>query len=203
MNTAAVGFQCPACVSEGRESVRQIKIKKPIVTQIIIGICVAIFGLEMVSSSDFAYNFGIAGAAIDPSGEYYRFITSMFLHADVIHIAFNMLILWQIGTSLEMNLGSPKFAFLYLVSGLGGGLASITFNDPYTLSVGASGAIFGLLGAYVVNARQMRVNTSQVMALIGINLVLGFVLPGIDWHAHLGGLVVGAAIAGILTATKA
>ena len=203
MNTAAVGFQCPGCVTEGRNSVRQIKIKKPIVTQTIIGICVAVFGLEMVSGTDFAYNFGIAGAAIDPGGEYFRFITSMFLHADVIHIAFNMLILWQIGTALEMTLGSPRFALLCLVSGLGGGLASITLNNPYTLSVGASGAIFGLLGAYVVYARHMRVNTSQVLVLIGINLVLGFVLPGIDWHAHLGGLVVGAAIAGIMTSMKA
>jgi membrane associated rhomboid family serine protease len=202
MTTAAVGFQCPACVAEGRATVRRVKIRKPLITQIIIGICVAAFGLEMLTGRDFAWNFGIAGAAITQNGEYYRFLTSMFLHVDIIHIAFNMLILYQFGSALETLMGSPRFALLYLGGGLGGGLASILFNDPYTLSVGASGAIFGLLGAYVIYAMRARLDTNAVVIMIGINLVLGFVLPGIDWHAHLGGLVVGAILGSALTPSR-
>lgn len=202
MNTAAVGFQCPGCVAEGRATVRQIKIRKPLITQIIIGICVAAFGLEMLTGRDFAWDFGIAGIAITESGEYYRFLTSMFLHVDIIHIAFNMLILYQFGAALETRMGSSKFVLLYIGSGLSGGLASILLNDPYTLSVGASGAIFGLLGAYVVYAMRARLDTNSVMIMIGINLVLGFVLPGIDWHAHVGGLMAGAALGSVFTAHR-
>ena len=198
MHSAPVGFHCPGCMNEARKTVRQIREVQPTITKLIIGICVAVFVYGQATGTDLSYEYGLAGIAVTEFGQYYRFITAMFLHAGIIHILFNMMILWQIGSVIEMRIGSPRFIALYALSGLGGGLASFLLNDPYTVSVGASGAIFGLLGAYVVLARRLNVNHSQVLGLIGINLVLGFVMPGIDWHAHVGGLAVGAASAALL-----
>ena len=185
-------------MDQARKTVRQIREVQPTITKFIIGICVAVFIYGQATGTDLSYEYGLAGIAVTEFDQYYRFITAMFLHAGIIHILFNMMILWQIGSVIEMRIGSPRFIALYALSGLGGGLASFLLNDPYTVSVGASGAIFGLLGAYVVLARRLNVNHSQVLGLIGINLVLGFVMPGIDWHAHLGGLAVGAASAALL-----
>jgi membrane associated rhomboid family serine protease len=198
MHPAPVGFHCPGCIAEARRTVRKVRTNEPRITKAIIGLCVAVFILGQATGRDFSYEYGLAGIAITEYGEYYRFITAMFLHASLIHILFNMLILWQIGSVIEMRIGSARYLMLYVLSGLGGGLASFALNDPYTLSVGASGAIFGLLGAYVVLARRLNINHGQVLGLIAINLILGFTLPGIDWHAHVGGLVVGAAVAAAL-----
>ena len=164
---------------------------------VLIGLCVAAFLYGYVDP-DFEINFGVAGFAVFELGEYYRLLTAMFLHAGIIHIAFNMLVLHQLGTPLELKLGSAKFTMIYFVSGLGGSIASVLFNDPFTLSVGASGAIFGLMGAYFVVSRSLRLDASQIRVMIGINLVIGFVIPGIDWHAHLGGLAAGAAVTALI-----
>lgn len=198
MISAAVGFQCKSCVAEGRASVRQVKSVEATFTRLIIGMCIGVFGYETVLGQDFSLQYGLAGITITQNGEYYRFITSMFLHAGIFHIMFNMLVLWQLGNIIEPRIGTPRFAALYVISGLGAGFASITLNDPYTLSVGASGAIFGLMGAFWVFTRRWRVNNSQVTSLIAINLILGFVLPGVDWHAHVGGLVAGALVAALI-----
>ena len=198
MTSAPVGFHCPACIRAGRPAQpRQVNFRAGAgqVTRTLIGICVGIFLLGAVTGIDFSYDFGLAGYAITQLHEYYRLLTAMFLHAGIMHILFNMLILYQLGTALEGLLGSGRFLGLYLLSGLGGGLASITFNDPMVLSVGASGAIFGLMGAYAALSKRLRLNNEQVVGLIVVNLILGFVLPGIDWHAHVGGLVTGAALA--------
>lgn len=168
-------------------------------TRILIGICVVVFMFEQATGTDLAWNFGLAGVAVLDYHEYYRLVTAMFLHGGFIHILFNMMILWQLGTALESFLGSGRFLSLYLASGLGGGLASMFLNDPMTISVGASGAIFGLMGAYVVFARRLHLNSQQIIGLIGVNLVIGFIVPGIDWHAHVGGLVTGYAVASMLS----
>jgi len=200
MITAPVGFQCPACVAEGKQQIRTFTPTRPVVTTAIIAICVAVFAVETLTGTDFTYNYGLAGYAINPMGEYYRFVTAMFLHGGFMHIAFNMLILWQLGSILEGALGTRRFIALYLLSGLGGGIVSVMLNDPMVVSVGASGAIFGLMGAYAVLAKKMNLNSSQIVGLIGINLVIGFVVPNIDWHAHVGGLLVGSLVAYLLTA---
>jgi hypothetical protein len=197
MNEAPVGFHCPDCLAEGRRTVRQIKIRTAKVTNLLIGICCAVF-LYGTLNPELEISFGVAGYPVFELGEYYRLITAMFLHAGIIHIAFNMLVLHQLGTPLELKLGSAKFTLIYFASGLGGSIASVLFNDPFTLSVGASGAIFGLMGAYFVVARSLRLDASQIRVMIGINLVIGFVIPGIDWHAHLGGLLVGAATTAVI-----
>jgi membrane associated rhomboid family serine protease len=197
MNEAPVGFHCPGCIAEGKRTVRAIKQRTPRVTQTIIGLCVVMFGLDFVMP-DLWQTLGVAGVAVFEWGEYYRLVTSLFMHAGIMHIAFNMLVLHQFGTQLEMFLGSKKFALIYFISGIAGSLASATFNDPYTISVGASGAIFGLMGSYFVVAKSVRFDTSQIVGVIGINLVIGFIVPNIDWHAHLGGLVAGAAATAVI-----
>ena len=137
-------------------------------------------------------------AAIAANNEYYRLFTAMFLHGSLLHIGFNMYVLYMFGPQLEGVLGHLRFGVLYLLAGLGGSIASFWFSDPYVVSVGASGAIFGLMGAYAVVGRRLGMDTRQAVGLIGINLVLGFVLTGVDWRAHLGGLIVGALVAAIM-----
>jgi membrane associated rhomboid family serine protease len=92
-----------------------------------------------------------------------------------------------------------RFLALYLIAGLGGAVASFAFSSVNTVSVGASGAIFGLMGALVVAGRHLRADITQVLVLIGINVVIGFIAPGIDWRAHLGGLLTGAAVAFVMS----
>jgi membrane associated rhomboid family serine protease len=198
MVAAAVGYQCRTCVNEGLASVRRVKSTDATFTRIIIGICIGVFGYETLLGQSFSQQYGLAGVAVFEWGEYYRFFTAMFLHAGIIHIMFNMLVLWQLGNIIEPRIGTPRFAVLYLVSGFGAGIASVLLNDAYTVSVGASGAIFGLMGAFWVFTRRWHVNSSQVTSLIAINLILGFVLPGVDWHAHVGGLIAGAALATLI-----
>ena len=106
-----------------------------------------------------------------------------------------MYVLYVLGPPLERLLGHGRFLALFLIAGLGGAVASFSFSSINTVSVGASGAIFGLMGALVVAGRHLRADITQVLVLIGINVVIGFIAPGIDWRAHLGGLLTGAAVA--------
>lgn len=125
-----------------------------------------------------------------PGGEAYRFLTSMFLHAGIIHLALNMWALWVVGRVIEQALGPGRFLGLYLVSGLGGSLAVYLFTGPY-LTVGASGAIFGLFGALFILLRRVGRDASSMLSLIVINVVVTFLVPGISIAGHLGGLATG------------
>jgi membrane associated rhomboid family serine protease len=107
-----------------------------------------------------------------------------------------MIALWLFGPPLEAVLGRWRFLTLYLLSALGGSVASYLFNPPTQQSVGASGAIFGLLGATLVIANRLRFDPRAIAILIVLNLVIGFVVSGIDWKAHIGGLITGAVVAG-------
>jgi membrane associated rhomboid family serine protease len=127
------------------------------------------------------------------TGEYYRLLTSMFLHHGLLHLMFNMYALMMVGQAVERALGRWRFVTLYLIAGLAGSAASYAFS-PGGFSAGASGAVFGLFGAYFVIQKRLRVDTSQIATLIGINVVIGFVISGIDWRAHIGGLAAGAAM---------
>lgn len=127
-------------------------------------------------------------------GEVYRFITSMFLHAGVIHLALNMWALWVVGRVIEQALGPGRFLGLYLVSGLGGSLAVYLFTGPY-LTVGASGAIFGLFGALFILLRRVGRDASSMLSLIVINVIFTFLVPGISIAGHLGGLATGTVAA--------
>jgi len=207
MISASVGFQCPECVAEGRASMPEVRtrlgatsISKPYVTFALIGINVAVFGLELLSGvGQVANSWGMWPVGVALGDEYYRLFTATFLHENILHIGFNMLVLWMLGPQLEQVLGHVRFSVLYVVAGLGGSVASFWFSDPSIVGIGASGAIFGLMGAYVVVGKALRADISQVVGLIALNVVIGFVGGNIDWRAHLGGLVTGAIVAAIFS----
>jgi membrane associated rhomboid family serine protease len=140
---------------------------------------------------------GVGGVA---DGEWYRLITSAFLHDphNPLHVFLNMYALWMLGPPLEQTLGRWRFLVLYLLSAVGGNVASYVFSSPLQPSLGASGAIFGLLGAFFVVSRRLNRDASVLYGVLILNLVIGFVVPRIDWRAHLGGLVTGAVVAAIM-----
>ena len=174
-------------------------IERPVVTYTVIGVTVAVFLLQLLRGIDaMAEQWGMWPIAVALGGEWWRLITSAFLHGSFLHIAFNMYVLFALGPTLERILGHGRFIVLYITAALGGSVASYVFSDPNVVSVGASGAIFGLMGALVVAGKRLRYDITQVLILIAINIAIGFLAPGVDWRAHLGGLVVGAAVAALL-----
>jgi membrane associated rhomboid family serine protease len=127
-------------------------------------------------------------------GAWYRLITAMFLHYGVVHLLLNMVGLWVLGRPLEAALGRWRFLALYLVAGLGGNVACVLFA-PESFSAGASTAIYGLFAAYFIVLRRLGRDTSGIITLIVLNVVLSFALPGISLVGHLGGLVTGGVVA--------
>jgi membrane associated rhomboid family serine protease len=151
----------------------------------------------MTNLTSAEYSFGMSPIDV-ASGQWWRLLTATFMHASVMHILFNMYALLVLGASLERVLGTLRFAAIYFMAALGGSVAALWFSSIYTISVGASGAIFGLMTATIVVGRSRQIDTSQIMFWLGLNVVLGFLSPGIDWRAHLGGALVGAIAARIL-----
>jgi membrane associated rhomboid family serine protease len=211
MNSAAVGFQCPRCVSEGRARTREARTvfggqvaRGSVVTITLIVVNVVAFigqylyGFDR-SIQDFgqiSYALTLQGEVIGvAAGEYYRLVTSMFMHSGITHIAFNMLALWVLGPTIEALFGRTRFALLYLLSGLGGSVATYVFAAQNVFSIGASGAVFGLMGAVLVASRRLKQDVKAVLILIGLNVAIGFTLPNINYIAHFGGLVTGALVA--------
>ena len=166
--------------------------KKIIVTKVLIAINVLLFILTTLNPSIIymtANNLNLV-----KGGEYYRIITSVFIHANIFHLLCNMYTLFIIGSQVENFLGKKKFIFIYIISALMGSLLSLAFSSGF--SVGASGAIFGLMGSLVYFGYHYRLylNTvikSQIIPLILLNLALGFMISGIDNFAHIGGLIGG------------
>ncbi len=215
---AAVGVICPECLREQRatQTTAQKKAERrwsrapmtvgtqrPTATYVIIAITAAVFVLQLfipALEGIFAFNsaFVIPSIAFEP----WRLLTAVFLHSSFFHIGLNMLALWMIGRSLEPLLGHARFVALYLLSGLGGSVG-VALIAPGIWVVGASGAVFGLLGALLVIGRHIGANITGILIVLGINLVIGFV-PGynIAWQAHIGGLVVGALIGLVFARTR-
>jgi membrane associated rhomboid family serine protease len=237
MREAAVGFQCPECVAEGRRSMRPVRtafggsragyagyatITLIALNVIVLLVGTALSGVDSVFGGLFsgASRIHFLGAVVGPdftvspegriafaaypefgevyrgadSGAAYRLLTSMFIHYGPLHLLMNMWALWVLGRSLEAALGPLRFLGLYLLSGLGGSAAALLFQ-PLSLTAGASGAIFGLFAALFIALRRLGRDTSSVVPVIVINLVLTFALPGlISIAGHLGGLVIGAAV---------
>lgn len=207
MISAPVGFQCPQCVAGANANVVKPKTRfggslntVPVVSKWIIIACVGIFLFSILFGgvNSFASAFGMVPLAI-AQGEWWRLITATFLHGGILHLAFNMYALYWLGPQLERLLGSVRFAAIYFLSALGGSVASYWFSPINTVSVGASGAIFGLMAAMIVIGRQMQADISQLAVLFGINVIIGFSQGGIDWRAHLGGAVVGGLTALLMT----
>lgn len=226
MVSASVGFQCPDCVRGGSGTGHSAQATAPrtiaggtiaadprLITKILIGINAAVFLAVLASGDQLVGRLDLIGRAFDPGqfglvgvaeGEWYRLVTAMFLHQAVPHIAFNMLSLWWLGPSLEAALGRTRYLALYLLSGLGGSALSYLLAAQNQPSLGASGAIFGLLGATAVLMRRLNQDMKPVLILLALNLAFTFLWPNISWQAHVGGLVVGAAVAyGMVHAPRA
>lgn len=173
--------------------------KRPVITYALIIINVLVFIAMYIfgKGSEDTLTLLLFGAnypVLVRAGDYYRLITSAFLHVGLLHLIFNNYALYVIGSQLESFLGKAKFLIIYLVSAICGSLMSMLFSDG--ISVGASGAIFGLLGSLLYFGYNYRVYLgtvlkSQIIPLIILNLVIGFITPGIDNAAHIGGLLVG------------
>ena len=175
------------------------KPKIPIITYILIAInlVIYIFGIFFTNYDTFLNVFCIHGPSIR-AGQLYRLLTGIFVHNGLLHILFNCYALYAIGSQIESFFGKWKFTIIYLFSGLIGALFSMTFGGNYA-SVGASGAIFGLMGSLLYFGYYYRVYLgnvvkSQIIPLIAINLLIGFLSPGIDNFAHIGGLIGGLLI---------
>jgi len=135
-------------------------------------------------------------------GEWYRILTVALVHGGLTHLGFNMWALFVLGNPIEQAFGRTRFLTIFFISLVTGSVASLVLSAQNQVSVGASGAIFGLFGAFAVAGRKIGADIRSVLVLIGINFALDFVLPNIDWHAHLGGLIGGALTAALLLRKK-
>jgi membrane associated rhomboid family serine protease len=131
-------------------------------------------------------------------GAYWQLVTSMFTHVEVLHIAANMLALWFLGPQLEAVLGRARYLALYLVSGLAGSVCVYWFSAEGSATLGASGAIFGMLGGLLVVAHKVGGNVQSIMIWIGVNAVITVTVPNVSWQGHLGGFLGGALVTAIL-----
>jgi membrane associated rhomboid family serine protease len=224
---AAVGVHCPECVREGRAAAapgavvaRALRPRgRAVVTYSLMGLIAVGFAVQWLSGQSLTNAWVLNPTVV--GAEPWRLLTSAFLHspAVVIHILFNLYALYAFGPALEAFLGRVRFLALYLISALGGSLGVLAiyqlwiatdgriveltggFISPSS-ALGASGAIFGLIGAYLPLRRAIGVNFTQLLILLGINLAIGFFAGGIAWEAHLGGLLVGALIGWVFARTR-
>ena len=215
---APVGVICPECMAEQRANAPRTKPAvltraraaagrgAPVVTYSLIGITFAIFLLQLIPGLAVTDRLLYAGVYSVPGNfEPWRMLTAVFVHSTglIFHVLLYMYTLWIFGQLLEGLLGRGRFLALYLISGLAGSVGVLWLGDPFTGVVGASGAIFGLMGAFLVIQRRLGGQATQLFVLVGINLVIGFV-PGfnISWQAHLGGLIGGALVGLIFVETR-
>lgn len=175
--------------------------KNSSVVSALVALNVAVYFLDSIGRGRLTEQYAMQPDAIANGGEWWRLITAAFLHAGLLHLGSNMLALWTIGKPIEQMLGRNRFLGLYLLSALGGSVASYTFSSVMTQSVGASGAIFGLLTAFIVVGRRAGYDVTNAIFLLVLNIAIGF-SPGIDWHAHFGGGVVGAAACYLMVGSK-
>lgn len=199
MRAAAVGHQCLECVGEGARAVRQpttqfggrIRSGPPVITYTLIAVNVLMYVLQQMSA-EFTKEFVLWAPAV-AIGEFYRLATSAFLHFGLMHLLFNMFALYIIGPPLEAALGRLRFIALYALSALGGSV--LVYLLALNPTAGASGAVFGLFAATYVVAKRLNLDVRSVTGLIVVNLIITFVIPGISWQGHLGGLLTGALVA--------
>ncbi|MDQ0727486.1 rhomboid family intramembrane serine protease [Microbacterium sp. W4I20] len=225
---APVGVICPECMKAERKNRTPAQKKaerrwggrssgaamamtrggKPIVTYVLLAVTSFIGLVQLIPGLDGPIRQALAfnAAYLYPDlsllpFEPWRLLTAMFVHGGFFHLALNMLALWMLGQNLEPLLGRARFIALYLISGLGGSVA-VAVIAPETSTVGASGAIFGLMAALLIVGRHIGANVTGLLVILGVNFALGFFLRNIAWQAHLGGAVIGALIAFIFTRTK-
>jgi membrane associated rhomboid family serine protease len=205
---AAVGIKCPECAGQPT-GVKRAKTRArtsagiatgALVTRGLIGISVVVFLLQIAQAGNINGRGGeiwVRGSLIGAfvaDGEWWRLVTSAFIHASPIHLLFNMVMLWWFGSALEELLGRVRFLGVVLVSILGGAAGALLATQANDLTVGASGAVFGILGAGVIlERRQIMVFGGGALGVVVLNLMLTFLIPGISIGGHIGGLAGGAA----------
>lgn len=199
MRSAAVGHQCVDCVQAAAAAVpapARARVSPragvPVVTYGLIAVNVVVFGMELTSRL-LQTRLSLWPPAV-AGGDYYRLVTSAFMHDGILHIAFNMYALYVLGPPLEQHLGRVRFASLYGLSALGGSVMVYLFSPLNAATVGASGAIFGLFGATLVAARRLNLDVRWLVGLIVVNLAITFTVPGISWQGHIGGLITGTLV---------
>ena len=209
---APVGIRCPEHAGKAQGAARVTKgVRRAafegtgaLVTKTLIAINVIVFLVNLAQGSSLGQTSGslfekgalFVSSPFYPGGladcEWYRLITAAFLHGNLLHLGFNMFVLWYVGAPVEQAIGRGRFLALYIVSGLAGSAGAIIL-DPHAVTVGASGAIFGILGAaLVLEAQRNYVLGGQAAGLIVVNLVLTFAIPNISIGGHVGGLLGGA-----------
>jgi len=202
MRSAAVGQQCVDCVGAAQSQAPKVRSAPSggLVTYALIAVNVVMFVLQQASvhmqQELVLWPPGVA------QGQWYRLVTSAFLHYGITHILFNMWALWAVGPQLERWLGRLRFGLLYGLSGLGGSVLVYLLSPLNSASAGASGAIFGLFGATFVLFKRLRADARGIVTIIAINLVITFLVPllggqAISWQAHVGGLVTGTLVAAV------
>ncbi len=208
MTTTSVGMRCPECAHQ-RTKVKTLgSADEPVLTYVLIGINVAVALGAFVSGASATGGGGLGSSLLDDgsvsraavdSGEYWRIVTAGFLHTGMIHLLFNMFGLYILGGLLEPAVGRLRFGIIYFVSLLAGSFGALLL-EPTAPTVGASGAIFGLMGAAVVVMRNRGINPMESgMGLwIGLNLLITFTIPNISIGGHIGGLIGGAVAAVIM-----
>ncbi len=213
MIPAPVGFQCPECVDKARREFRQGP-GRPLrggisPTKVLLAAILAMFAVEVIVGGPGSLLDGPDGrtlidlGAMQPyliaNGQYWRLFSAMFLHAGILHIGFNAYALFLIGGMIEANYGRAQMVLIYFVTGFLASVASYTFGEPVAIAVGASGAIFGIFGAFIAyNYRRRHLaiasaNLRWAVMLIVLNAFLALGFGAIDWRAHVGGLVAGIA----------
>ncbi len=207
LTPATVGFHCRACVQEARRTQRTDRTVAGArtghggipMTSVLIAVNLLVFVITALQARDLvdvgSASLSVRGMmvpALVGQGEYWRVLSSGFLHVGLVHVAVNMLSLYMVGRPLETVLGRGRFLVVYLLSLVGGSAGVMLLAAPVSAAVGASGAIFGLLGALAVTFRRLRANLGQLAGVLAVNLFITFSVQGISWQAHVGGLVVGA-----------
>jgi membrane associated rhomboid family serine protease len=211
---APVGIRCPdhSGVTQGAARVGQgmrrasLEGTGALVTKVLIGVNVAVYLLELAlggqinGTGNEIYTNGVLYGPLVAAGDWWRLITAAFLHYGPIHLGLNMLALWWFGAAVEEVLGRWRYLLLYLVSGLAGSAGALLLS-PTNLTVGASGAIFGILGAaFVLERQRIYVLGGGAVSIIALNLAFTLFVPGISIGGHVGGLAGGAA--GILALSR-
>lgn len=223
MTPASVGFQCPECVNEGRRTTRSPRtrygglIPRGGMSTSIVLIAVNVLVWLAINANGGQNSRLVTSLGLSPTswcesltgpcvrgvadGAWWQPLTSMFVHVTIGHIFFNMLNLVILGPQLESLLGRARFLAVYFIAGLAGS-AMVCWIAPYNVTFGASGAIFGLMGAFLVLALRSRLDVPGMLIWIGISFAYSFAVTGISWQAHFGGFLGGAVAAGVIVVVR-
>ncbi|GAA1141056.1 rhomboid family intramembrane serine protease [Nesterenkonia lutea] len=211
-----MGYQCVDCLEQARTDWQRRRPttrsqfgavirpgQRPVVTFTVIGLCVILYILQLVSDTVTAALWYAPLQTSSWTFEPWRMLTSALVHSpsNAMHLLFNMFAIWFVGRSIEPALGRLRYIALLSLSALGGSVAVLYLTPALTPTLGASGAVFGLFGALFILMRSTGSQTGGILTLIAINVVISFVIPGISWQGHFGGLLTGALCALLISKT--